>query len=250
MKRLFTLILLLSLAASCIPAVQHQNKEKIAQAIKKEGEAYLFQGNNTAALAKFIDAEKLTPDDPYLQNSLGIAYMRKNEYTLAEEAFARALSLKPDFTEARNNIGAAYLMQEKWETAITQFNEVLKDLTYPTPHYPLANIGWAYLEKGNYSKAQTYFIKALEESPVFIKGHHGLAQVYIRTGQTRRAIEYLQNKIQRFPNAAILHADIAEAYEDEGETRKAVSAWMVVVRLSPQHTSLFRTAQKRLRALN
>ena len=250
MNRLCTFTLLLFLIASCTPSTHHQNTDKIAQAIKKEGEAYLIQGNHTAALAKFIEAAKLTPGDPYLQNNLGIAYMRKKEYSLAGKSFAKALSLKPDFTEARNNMGAAYLLQEKWDTAISQFNIVLEDLIYPTPHYPLANIGWAYLEKGNYSKAQTYFIKALDEFPVFIKAHHGLAQVYIRTAQTERAIDYLQGIIQRFPNAAILHADLAEVYEDRGEIRQAIQAWRIVAKLSPLHTGLFRTAQKRLRALN
>ncbi len=37
--------------------------------------------------------------------------------------------------------------------------KVLKDLLYPTPQFPLSNLGWAYLGKQNYMLAESYFLR-------------------------------------------------------------------------------------------
>ena len=244
--KLFILICICAVMASCTSTVQTRKQNKIAQAIKKEGDVFQAQGNYTAALSKLLEAEKLVPDDPYIQNSLGLAYMGKERDDMAIQAFNKALSLKPDYTEALNNLGAAYLREKKWDIAIKTFNKVLEDMTYPTPHYPLANIGWAQLEQNNYPIAQKYFLKALREMPGFIQAIHGLAQLYIRTGQTDRAIAYLDKHINRSPDTVIFHADLAQAYEACHLTRQAIKTWQVVMQLAPKNSNLYHKAEQRL----
>jgi len=244
--KLYILVCICTVMASCTPAAQTQKQNKIAQAIKKEGDVFQTQGNYTAALSKLLDAEKIAPDDPYIQNSLGLAYMGKKKDDMAVQAFNKALVLKPDYTEALNNLGAAYLRDEKWDIAIKTFNKVLEDITYPTPHYPLANIGWAQMEQNNYPLAQKYFLSALREVPGFIQAVHGLAQLYIRTGQTDRAIAYLDQNIKRYPDTVIFHADLAQAYEACGQVRPAIKAWQVVMQLVPENSSLYFKAEQRL----
>ncbi|MCG8551269.1 MAG: tetratricopeptide repeat protein [Desulfobacterales bacterium] len=244
--KLFILICICVAAASCTSTVQTQKQNKIAQAIRKEGDVFQAQGNYTAALNKLLKAEKMAPEDPYIQNSLGLAYMGKERNDMAIKAFGKALSLKPDYTEALNNLGAAYLRDKKFDIAIQTFNKVLEDITYPTPHYPLANIGWAQLSQNNYPVAQNYFFKALREVPGFIPAIHGLAQLYIRTGQADRAVDYLNKQIKKAPETAIFHKDLAQAYEACGKTRQAVKAWEVTKQLSPKHSSLYQKAEQRL----
>ncbi len=248
MKKKIICTLTACLLSACVSA-DSGRQTKIGQAFKKEGDVFQSQGKYTAALAKLLDAEKIIPNDPYLQNSLGLAYMGKKRYDLAVNSFKKALLEKPDYTEAVNNLGAAYLRQKKWDTAITQFNRVLEDLIYPTPHFPLTNIGWAYMGKRHFPNAQTYFLKALDEQPNFTTAVHGLSQVYLRTGQTDRAIEYLQKMLRRIPNSAILHADLAQAYEKKNRIKQAVKTWKRVLKLSPKNSSLARKADNRLTEL-
>lgn len=238
--------LFVALFSSCAGSHAPINSDKLARAYKKEGDIFQSQGNYTAALAKLMDAEEILPDDPKIQNSLGLAYLGKKRYDLAEAAFKKALKIEPEFTEAKNNLGAVYLRQEKWDIAIAQFETVLKDIIYSTPQYPLVNIGWAYLGKGDFSNAQTYFRKALEESPGFITATHGLAQVYLRTGQTDRAMAYLHRNLHKTPDAAVLHADLAQVYEKKGQVRQAINSWQLVLKLVPETTILGRTARDRL----
>ena len=246
MKLKWIVIVFTCILMACTSTSNPSKNAKIAQAIKKEGDVFQAQGDYTAALSKLLEAEKLAPKDPYIQNSLGLAYMGKKRYKIAVQAFNKALTVKPDYSEAINNLGAAYLRMEQWDTAISKFKIVLDDLIYPTPHFPLANIGWANIGKKNYPRAQSFFLQALEEQPEFITAIHGLAQVYLLTGQNNRAISYLHKSLRKIPNVPILHADLAQAYEAKGQRRQAKKAWQLVLRLAPEKSSLYRKAENKL----
>lgn len=245
-KKLTILILAAFFISSCAGSVSQHNNTKIAQAMKKEADVFQSHGNYTAALSRLLEAEKIIPRDPYLQNSLGLAYMGKDREDLAITAFKKALSIKPDYIEAINNLGAAYLRQGKWDMAVENFKTVLDNLLYPTPHYPLSNIGWAYLGEKKYHLAETYFMKALDKKPWFTAASHGLAQVYIRTGQMDKALDYLHKCINQSPDTAIFHADIAQAFEGKGMSHQAMESWEKVLKLVPERSSLAKQAETRL----
>jgi len=227
-----------------------KNEAKLAEAIKIQGEAFLLQGNYTAALSSLLEARKMTPGDPHLLNSLGLAYMGKKRDDLAIPEFKAALALKPDYTEALNNLGAAYLRQNKWDLAVPVFKQVLEDLLYPTPQFPLSNLGWAYLEKQDYTQAESYFSRALDISPEFVTASHGLARVFLETRQEDAAIRFLKDRLQENPEAAILHADLALAYEAKGRTDDAIQSWQNVLQHAKENSGLKKTATDRLSALN
>ncbi len=249
MKNLLIFILFSFIISSCTSSVSRQNDIQIAHAVKKEGDIFQTQGEYTAALSKLLEAEKIIPSDPYLQNSLGLAYMGKKREDLAVTAFKKALFIKPDYIVAVNNLGAAYLRQKKWDMAIKEFNTVLESLLYPTPHFPLSNIGWAYLGKQNFHLAETYFLKALDELPWFTAASHGLAQVYLKTGQMDKSINYLHQCLNKNPDIAVLHADLAQAYEKKGFKQQAIKSWQLVLKLVPERSALAKQAESRLSQL-
>ncbi|MCF8138772.1 MAG: tetratricopeptide repeat protein, partial [Desulfotignum sp.] len=183
-------------------------------------------------------------------NSLGLAYMGKNRDDLAIPVFKKALALKPDYTEALNNLGAAHLRQKKWDPAISAFEKVLEDLLYPTPQFPLSNLGRAYLEKQDYIRAETYFSQALDLSPGFVTAAHGLSLVFLETGRENNAIEFLTARLMAYPESALLHADLARAYEAKGWTNEARQSWQNVLHYAKKNSNLKKTAARRLSALN
>ncbi len=250
-QHLVWVVLLGFLLPACTSSTSLSQKESgLAEAVKIQGEALLLQGDYTAALSKLLEARKMTPKDPYLHNSLGLAYMGKKRDDLAVASFKKALDLKPDYTEALNNLGAAFLRLKKWDTAISAFKKVLEDLLYPTPQYPLSNLGWAYLGKKEYLQAKYFFSQALDEAPGFVAATHGLALVYLDTRQVDEAIEFLSNSLRRIPDSAILHADLARAHEIRGQIGRARQSWKKVREYSEENSKLAQTARKRLSELD
>ena len=226
------------------------NKKEIAVAAQGRGEGYYNSGQYTAALKQLLEAYKTIPNDPYLNNSLGLVYMAKNRDDLAETHFKKALNLKPDYIQAKNHLGATYLRQKKWKLAIQCFEEISENLLYATPEMPLSNLGWVYFHQEMYGKAKTYFEKSLEIRPNFLFAVHGLASIYIETARYTVAKNFLHHALVKNPGAAILHSDLAKVYEALNEFNKAKKSWEVVLKLVPDTSPLARQAEKRLFELN
>jgi len=245
---IYLLLLICSCATNPSPKVDSQ-EAKMATATKELGEAYMGQGNYTAALNEFLKIEKITPLDPFLHNDLGITYMAKKRFDLAEEHFKKAIELNPEYIPAKNNLGSAYLKQQKWDLAIICFKEIAGNLLYATPHYPLSNLGWAYLGKKDLKLAQKNFALALEAQPDFINAIHGLATAYIEGSELQSAFKILTQRIEKEKNPggaiAVLYGDLAIVYEKNRQFDKAKESWVKVVELAPPGSKLAQEAGKK-----
>jgi Flp pilus assembly protein TadD len=226
------LIVLMGHLLSCTGNTQNQRKKE-AQAYRNVGEAYMNQGNYSAALGELLKAEKLDPDDPLLHNDLGLCYLVKKRFDQAITHFSRAVELKPDYAPARNNLGTAYLMIKDWDAAIATFEEITRDLLYGTPHYPLSNLGLAYYNKGDYTTAERYYREALEIEPEFVLALRGIGKTYLAQGKAPKAVRALERAVALAPENAALQMDLGNAYKYAGEPVKAKFAYEKVMTLDP-----------------
>jgi len=229
--RLVALLMILAAGVSCVTSPE--DKKQKTNVLWRNGVAFYRQGDYTSALKQFLEAEKINPDDPELQNALGQTYRAKERNDLAVESFRKALSVRPDYSDAKNNLGTAYMDMGKWDLAIPYFQEAAADLTYETPQFPLSNLGWAYHNKKNYGLAEQYYIKALKRAPTFINALRGLALTHMATGRYDEAIRLLEKAVEISPQFALLHYDLALAYTHAREYEKALHAYDKVVLLAP-----------------
>jgi type IV pilus assembly protein PilF len=208
--------------------------KKQGEATRLVGEAYMSQGDDTAALNELLKAEKIYSKDPHLHNDLGLVYMSKDKLDLAINHFKRAIELKPDYAPARNNLGTAYLAKKDWDSAITCFKEVTKDLLYATPHYPLSNLGWAYYNKNDFKAAEQYYKEALKIEPNFSVALHGLGLTYHANGKGAEAAGYIEKAIRYSTMRPELYMDLARAYVLLKEYTKAVVTYNKVIEIAPE----------------
>jgi tetratricopeptide (TPR) repeat protein len=241
------LITILGLTGACAPSVEVRQKECEAQ--RNIGEAYMLQGNYTQALKELLEAEKIYADDYILQNYLGLAYLNKNKFDLAIAHFKKAIQLKPGYAPALNNLGTAYLMAKDWDRAIEIFEAVTKDLLYATPHYPLANLGYAYYNKKDYQKAEAYYRKALEIEPRYINALLGLGRTYIAALNLKEALTVLESAAKFYPQSAEVYFELATAYKLSGRYREAVWAYGRAGELSPPDSALAAQAREEMALL-
>ncbi len=145
-----------------------------------------------------------------------------------------------------NAIGATYLKQKKWDKAIKYFNECADSLVYPTPHFALSNLGWAYLGKKDYKLAKEYFIKALSISPFYTPALNGFTTVSMETNSEHAAIKKLTKALEKFPDSMIINYDLARMYEKIGHNKKAKEFWEQVAKFAPEQSVFLQEAEKRL----
>lgn len=240
------LVLLTLFLAAC--AGNKQLKKKQAEATRKLGEAYLRQGNYTAALSELREAEKLYPQDHILQNDLGIAYRKKGKTDLAIKHFKKAIKLKPDYAPAINNLGTAYFDKKEWNAAIDCFKRVSEELLYATPHFAFYNLGRAYYHKKEYALAEKYYLKALDAEPRFVEPLIELGITYMAMGRVSEAIAALSSAVKQSPENARAYFYLAKTFQTLGDYKKAVDFYTQVIKLEPD-TPLSKESARNIKKL-
>ncbi|MBW2635072.1 MAG: tetratricopeptide repeat protein, partial [Deltaproteobacteria bacterium] len=91
-QRRFAWLLLFVFVISLLSCAANMEKKRAqSKATRQLGEAYMRQGDYTAALRELLKAESLSPGDHLVQNDLGLIYMSKFRYDLAETHFKKAI---------------------------------------------------------------------------------------------------------------------------------------------------------------
>jgi Tfp pilus assembly protein PilF len=111
-RRILCLGLIFSvLFAVACASTDNKQRKKEAEATRDLGEAYLRDRKFTLALKELLKAEKLTPNDHFLQNDLGLVYYYKKLHDKAIVHFKKSLDIKSDYGPAMNNLGNAHAAQ-------------------------------------------------------------------------------------------------------------------------------------------
>lgn len=218
------LIMVVLLVSACATTGVSTDDKKKANAAIALGEAYLREGNTTMALRELLKAQQMNPKDPVLYNDLGLVYMAKERTDIAVQQFEKALQLNPNYSLAKNNLGSAYLVLKQWDKAIPILEDVTNDMLYGTPHFPLANLGWAYYNKGDYAKAQQYLSEALELKPDFYLAQLNLGRTYLATGRLHDALSIFESMAQNNPKDPALLLELGKTYRLLGDYSNALLA--------------------------
>jgi len=245
--RLLLVLLAAALLAGCVNKTPLLRKQSEAQ--RDLGEAYMSQGNFTAALKELLEAESLYPDDYLLQDDIGKAYTAKKRYETALIHFQLSIDLQPDYGPAKNNMGSVFLLMKRWDDAIDVLNQVSDNILYATPHYPIYNLGWAYYNKKMYAKAISYFKKALEIQTDFVLPMRGIALCHMAEGRLADATRWLEKGAKAAPKFQQIHYELAGAYLRVGAYEKAKTTLSDTIDIDDQ-TPVAAKAKRELKALS
>lgn len=197
------------------------------------GLSHLGENDTTRALIEFIEAEKITPDDPILLNSLGLAYFYKKRFDLAELKFRKAISLKPDYSDARNNLGVNYLEMQRWDDAISQFKLVMADILFLNQEDARINLGLAYLGKGDLPQSLETLRASVSHSPRNIIARVAIGRVYFAMDRVEMAIQEYRKAIEINKNYQNAHYYLALAHVKQKDYVAAADAFREAIRIAP-----------------
>lgn len=222
------------------------NSAERAKALTNLGAALLAAGEPHKALPELLDARKLAPNNPDLENYVGLAYYGMKEFELAVESYNQALELSPQRTDIRNNLGLAYLDLKKYDLALAEFNICLQDLVYQSKEKPLCNMGLAYMAMGEYSQAMAVLRRATEVAPNYAKSYQLIGLVHSAEGRYKEAIDYLSNAVKLNPGDPETLMALGDAQAKAGQLEEAAQSFSRAAGLAP-NTPIALEAQKRAR---
>ncbi|MBE0557177.1 MAG: tetratricopeptide repeat protein, partial [Proteobacteria bacterium] len=225
---LLTFLLLSSLAACANTA---RLKEQAVNHINI-GSAYLGSGQYNSAMKEFLEAERLTPEDPKVHFLLGIAYHGRGLDERAIGAFQRAIDLNPDDPAVHNFLGAIYLGMGRVDDAIASFNRALRNVLYETPATALYNLGRAYYEKGQYDTALKQYRDAIAREPDTILMpliEKDIGRVWLAKGDPDEAIRHFLKSIELAPSLAESHYWLGVCYQKKNKSGDAAAAFQATV---------------------
>lgn len=228
------LFLLLSSLAGC--ANTARIKEQAGNHINI-GSAYLGSAQYNSAMREFLEAERLTPEDPKVHFLLGIAYHGRGLDEKAIAAFQRAIDLNPDDSAVHNYLGAVYLGKGRLDDAIASFNRALSNVLYDTPATALYNLGRAYYAKGQYDSALRYYRDATVREPDSVLMpliEKDMGRVWLAKGDEDEAIRHFLKSLEAAPSLAESHYWLGVCYQKQHRTGEAAAAFQAAARLAPE----------------
>ncbi|MEW6555747.1 MAG: tetratricopeptide repeat protein [Elusimicrobiota bacterium] len=218
------------------------------------GVSYLQALREQEALAQFELASKILPEDPFLQDAIGVFYMVYGSTDTAIEKFKSALKIYPDFDNSQANLGWAYYLKGEKEKALQYIKKAIEiNPEFPLPHRHLAQIYWAdgkieaalieyriacelmlygwemhkefieLLEKTKrFDEAITEYKRAIELNPYLIDAYNNLGIVYVQKGMYKEAEASFKKVLEINPadSAGVRNLSTVERIMDKLEKNK------------------------------
>ncbi len=218
---LFTVILLQT------GLIKTGGKENIPPSIAQKIQVY--QGIEKA----YFKALKENPNN--VDAILGLAnfYFQTERYEQAIEMYERAKKLRPNDTDISLKIADSYFRLGTPEIALKELKEILRNDPNNLP--ALVTIGNYYFDRKQYSKAITYYQKALDIQPQNNNVRTDMAIALVNLGRVDDALNQLEIAIKNDPKHALAHFNRAIIlWQGKGNLKEAKKEFENYLKLEPQ----------------
>ncbi len=165
-----------------------------------------------AAVIAYQKALAVTPNDPRLLVSLGLALALGGDLDAAVNAYAKSLALDPRQPLAQVNLGIAYGRSGRHAEADRAFRAA--SALDPTSALGYMNLGTTALRDGRSADAILWLERALAREAGLATGHFQLALAYLREGNRPKAEAAVRRSVAMDPSnkdAVDLLATLQEA---------------------------------------
>ena len=124
------------------------------------GEIADFRHKPEEAMAFYAHALEAKPDSPAIINNIGYSKLLNKQPEEAIVEFKKALALDSGSTTIRNNLRLAMAASGNYAEAVQAATRSQTPVVYN-------NVGYVAMQRGDYSIAQAYLVKAMEGSPSY-----------------------------------------------------------------------------------
>lgn len=228
MKRLIALLLVFFCCQTCFAQGKLQswntNQREKSQRLLSAAVSALNKNLVDKAAPLLLDATIADPTDPAPFNVLGMTYNRQGKYGEALEALKKGYQLERN-SEMLLSTGFAYYLQHDYDAAINTWGRSLE--LDPNLAEVNGDIAYAYMRKGDFTKADEYFRNLIKSRTGSQLAFEGLAQLNYLAGNfsaARKAAEHAQS-VQSYYPVLLLLAKLDFLQGDPVAGQKRVTEW-------------------------
>jgi len=145
--------------------------------------------------------------------------------------YQKVLKMAPDFYPARNNMGTAYLSRGDFESAETEFRNVIQANNSDAAAY--FNLGNAFLLTKRYDEASRSIGEGLQKQPNSALGLFLLGSVHARTHHRQEAEKSLRRALEIDAGLSNAHLALVNLYVEEGRVVDAIGELKEFLRMAP-----------------
>lgn len=207
--------------------------KKKADAKYQLGNSLLYEKNYQGAVSELREAAELDPENPNIQNGLGLAYQGLRLPEQAIPHYQKALQLRPNSPEFENNLGTAYAATRQWDLAIPYFQKAADNYLYRTRYVAYDNLGSAYHHKADYRRAIENFKKATEYSKDYAPAYINMGLSYEALKEWNNAIAAYKKAAEIEPGSALPHLQMGDLYLRLNQQEAAVESLLIAIGNDP-----------------
>lgn len=215
MKRVVTLVGLVTLVAAAVAVVEQLNEDRQYRQLLAEGERALDQGHSYAAIEAFSGALALRPASMVAYYRRGEAYGQQGQFDTAVRDLRAARALAPDARQPLEALGRLYDRRGNYAESArwyAQANSTLNDAD-PALLYSLA---LARYRSGDPAGARDPLRLAVASDDSMARAHYLLGLVYRDSQEPAEAVASLQRALMFNPNFFAAREELANLYRALG----------------------------------
>ena len=223
----------------------------LSDAFTRKAKAHSEAGELEAAVAAYLELQKLHPHEMHIRNLLGELYLKKGDYADALSVFQHVYNANPNAEHALHNLIAAYHHYARSlsdvgddTTAIQLLEEALR--LVPTDLNLRLSLANAYQGVEAYERAAMEISRVLAQAPENLQAQEEQINLKIRRGNAlmrqRQHAEALA-EFEAIPEAARdieIYNTIGYLHLVEGDHAKAFAGFETVLRKDPINMPAFR----------
>ena len=203
MTKIFKLGVLVALAVAAVACGSKISEEDMRMSDRYYDAAYVAwfeERDNLEAIRHLTRAVAANPENDKAQYRLGTLRLGRNELDEAEVHLRKTLELRgenrpAERAEAQNSLGVLLIRKKKYSEAIKLLEAASSQVLNREPWLAMGNLGWAYIETGDYDKAIDILKRALFDQPLFCVGKYRLGEAYYKKGEYEKAEASLKGAI-------------------------------------------------------
>ncbi len=188
------------------------------------------------------EAEASLSISPELREKLEKAMksIKNEQYKEAIPLLEQFLDSYPSMYLVRYQLGNAYLKTQNFDSAITQFKQVMEDMQKESPNLKekmvevCISMAEAFIGKGFFEEASIYYKMAIENSkspdPALA---YNTAEIMFNMGNVDEATKYYELAVALNPKCGLYYLKLGYAYLNKGSISDSIKRFEKFIELSP-----------------